>query len=123
MVTTSSEGGKFKLQPLKEKSDDVVEVGLRPEGQEKQFFFQTSVLDKMQKVEWVLDAFKEGNRILLLDIRPLKSNKSKVDELRRAIDRLKLQVEKTGRLGPVEKDGNWLLLVPKDVEFVNALVE
>ncbi|MFH0961570.1 MAG: hypothetical protein V1820_02705 [archaeon] len=115
MVTTNAPDGKFKLRPLKEKSDDVLEAGLVEGVNEKIAFFQTTVLDKMPAVEWILDSFREGNRAILIDIRPLRAKKG--EELRRAVDRLKLQVEKTGNI--MQLDENWLLLMPAGIKLLS----
>lgn len=115
MVTTNAPDGKFKLKPLKEKSDDVLEAGLSGPADEKIAFFQTTVLDKMPAVEWILDSFREGNRAILIDIRPIRSKKG--EDLRRAVDRLKLQVEKTGKI--MQLDENWLLLIPEGIKLLS----
>jgi|GEM_PF-4459198 len=117
MVNTQSPSeGKFKLQPLKEKANDVIEAGLSGYSEEKIAFFQTTVLDKSQSIDWILESFREGNRMVLIDIRPLRAKKN--DELKRAIDRLKLQVEKTGSI--MQLDDNWVMLLPNSIKFSRA---
>jgi SepF-like predicted cell division protein (DUF552 family) len=117
MVTTSQDpSGKFKLQPLKDKSDDVIEVGLSEAEGEKKAFLVSTKLEKSQSADWIIETYKQGNRVILIDIRPMKSTKNKADELRRVVDRIKLQVEKTGQI--MQLDDNWLMILPKDIDLL-----
>lgn len=117
MVSTNQSSGKFRLEPIKDKSDDVLEVGLAGEDAEKRAFVVVLKLEKPQSVDWILESYKSGSRVILVDMRPMKTAKSKADDLKRAVDRLRIQVEKNGRIMQLEE--SWLLLLPNDIGLLD----
>ncbi len=118
MVTTSQDpSGKFRLKPLKDKSDDVMEVGLAGQDDEKKYVVEVKVLSKLQDVDWCIEAYKKGNRMIMINTQPMTTAKNKEGELKRAEDRIKLQVEKTGRI--MRLGGTWLLLIPNEIEILD----
>lgn len=97
------------------KIDDsnVIEAQMLTEAQPK-LKLGLMVMERYADIEKVLARFRKGDAVVLVKVTPLR-NKD-MNELRKAIDRLKTHCSVTGS-DLAALDDNWIVLVPPVVEI------
>lgn len=101
-------GKIFKKEGKKE--NDYVEIVPVETPKETRVWVRIFVLKDLSDVKAIVDTLREGNTIVLVDIRKVKDSKD-VLELKKAISRIKSVVESIG--GDIIGVGNeWIIATP-----------
>ncbi len=102
-----------KLFGKKSEEEGVIEANV-VSRRETRVKLRTMVLERYNDVEKVLDRFRKGDVIIVLRVTPLRTKD--VEELKKAVNRLKTHCEVTGaELAALDDD--WILLIPPVVQI------
>lgn len=101
------------LKGKSRKKEHVVEAQIKKEVQPR-LKLGLLVMERYADLEKVLSKFRKGGYVILVKVAPLRNRD--MNELRKAIDRLKTHCSVTGS-DLAALDDNWIVLVPPVVEI------
>jgi SepF-like predicted cell division protein (DUF552 family) len=101
------------LKPGKPAEHTIVEAQMSKEIQAR-LSLSLMVMERYADLEKILARFRKGDSVLLIRVTPLKDKD--INELKKAVDRLKTHCDVTGS-DLAALDDNWIVLVPPVVQI------